>query len=47
MKEIKIKITLTEEMLGMTPTDPEIYDEYVTTCEYRKFNVRSKTSEAA
>lgn len=29
MKEIKIKITLTEEMLGMTPTDPEIYDEFI------------------
>ena len=26
---------------------PEIYDEYVTTSEYRQFKVRSKTSEAA
>ncbi len=29
MKEIKIRITLTEEMLGMTPGDPEIYDTFI------------------
>lgn len=29
MKEIKIRITLTEEMLGMTPGDPEIYDAFI------------------
>lgn len=29
MKELKIKITLTEEMLGMTPADPEIFDAFI------------------
>lgn len=29
MKELKIKITLTEEMLGMTPADPEIFDTFI------------------
>lgn len=29
MKELKIKIELTEEMLGMSPTDPEIYDTFI------------------
>lgn len=29
MKEFKIRITLTEEMLGMSPTDPEIFDNFI------------------
>lgn len=29
MKEIKVKLTLTEEILGTSPTDPEIYKTYV------------------
>lgn len=29
MKELKVKITLTEEMLGMLPADPEIYDTFI------------------
>lgn len=29
MKEIKIRIELTEEMLGMSPADVEIYDNFI------------------
>lgn len=29
MKEIKVKLTLTEEILGTSPADPEIYKTYV------------------
>jgi hypothetical protein len=29
MKELKIRITLTEEMLGMSPTDPDIFDSFI------------------
>lgn len=29
MKEIKIKITLTEEMLGMAPNNADIYDAFI------------------
>lgn len=29
MKNIKIKITLTEEMLGMSPADPDIYNAFI------------------
>ena len=29
MKELKIRIELTEEMLGMSPADPEIYDAFI------------------
>lgn len=29
MKNMKIKITLTEEMLGMSPANPEIYNEFI------------------
>ena len=29
MKEIKVKVTLTEEMLGMMPANPDIHREYV------------------
>ena len=36
-----------DNLMRLQLNHPEIYDEYVTTCEYRKFNIRSKTSEAA
>lgn len=29
MKEIKVRLTLTEEILGTAPSDPEIYKKYV------------------
>lgn len=29
MKNIKIRITLIEEMLGMSPTDPDIYNAFI------------------
>lgn len=29
MKNMKIKITLTEEMLGMSPADPDIYNAFI------------------
>lgn len=29
MKNMRIKITLTEEMLGMSPSNPEIYNEFI------------------
>ena len=29
MKEMKVRITLEEEMLGMSPSDPEIYRNYI------------------
>lgn len=29
MKEFTVRITLTEEMLGMSPSDPNVYDTYV------------------
>lgn len=29
MKDLKIKITLTEEMLGMSPASADIYDEFI------------------
>lgn len=29
MKELNIKITLTEEMLGMCPADPNIHEKYI------------------
>lgn len=29
MKEIKVKITFTEEVLGTSPSDPEVYKKYV------------------
>ena len=29
MKEIKIRITFTEEVLGTSPNNPEIHDEYI------------------
>ena len=29
MKELKIRMTLTEEALGMTPADPDIYDTFI------------------
>ena len=29
MKEIKVRITLQEEMLGMTPANPEIYEQFI------------------
>lgn len=36
-----------DNLMRLQMNYPEIYDEYVTTSEYRLFNVRSKTSEAA
>lgn len=42
MKEIKIKITLTEEMLGMTPSDPEIADTFIAS---NAPNAQSRTEE--
>ena len=29
MKEIKVKITFTEEILGTSPSDPEVYRQYI------------------
>ena len=29
MKEIKVKLTFTEEILGTAPSDPEIYKKYI------------------
>ena len=29
MKEMKIRITFTEDVLGMMPSSPHIYEEYV------------------
>jgi len=29
MKEIKLKLTLTEEMLGMSPASAEVYEEFI------------------
>ena len=36
-----------DNLLRLQMNHPEIYDEYVTTSEYRLFHVRAKTSEAA
>lgn len=36
-----------DSLMRLQMNYPEIYDEYVTTSEYRLFNVRSKASEAA
>ena len=36
-----------DNLMRLQLNHPEIYDEYVTNSEYRKFNVRSKVSEAA
>ena len=29
MKEIRVRLTLTEEALGMTPSDPNVHEEYI------------------
>ena len=29
MKEVKVKLTFTEEILGTAPSDPEIYKKYI------------------
>ena len=44
---VRKPIVAKDNLLRLQMNHPEIYDEYVTTSEYRKFNVRSKTSEAA
>ena len=44
---VRKPILAKDNMTRLQLNHPEIYDEYVTTCEYRKFSVRSKTSEAA
>ena len=36
-----------DNLLRLQMNHPELYDEYVTTSEYRLFHVRAKTSEAA
>lgn len=44
MKKIKVKITTTEPMLGMTPASPELYEQFLALKE-KKLDVRRALNE--